>query len=72
MIAEIMPIDQVLDLLCCPRCLEGLTRQDGSVVCTAGHAFDLARQGYLNLLGRAATISAVSAFAGAARPSKFR
>jgi 23S rRNA (guanine745-N1)-methyltransferase len=57
-IAEIMSIDQVLDLLCCPRCAGALTRQDGSVVCTAGHAFDLARQGYLNLLGRAAPANA--------------
>ena len=62
-----MPIDQVLDLLCCPRCAEALTRQNGSVVCTAGHAFDLARQGYLNLLGRAAPANADTAEMVAAR-----
>ena len=62
-----MPIDQVLDLLCCPHCAEALTRQDASVVCTAGHAFDLARQGYLNLLGRSAPASADTAAMVAAR-----
>jgi hypothetical protein len=53
-IAETMAIDQVLDLLCCPRCAGPLTRRDGSVVCSAGHVFDLARQGFLYLLWRGA------------------
>jgi 23S rRNA (guanine745-N1)-methyltransferase len=66
-IAEIMPIDRVLDLLCCPTCAEALTRRDASVVCTAGHTFDLARQGYLNLLGRAAPANADTAEMVAAR-----
>jgi len=66
-IAEIVPIDRVLDLLCCPNCAEALTHRDGSVVCTAGHAFDLARQGYLNLLGRAAPANADTAEMVAAR-----
>ena len=62
-----MAIDVVLDLLCCPRCAETLARRDGSVVCAAGHAFDLARQGYLNLLGRAAPANADTAEMVAAR-----
>ena len=58
MIAKIMAIDQVLDLLSCPHCAAPLTRWHGSVACAAGHTFDLARQGYLNLLGRAAPANA--------------
>ena len=67
MIAEIVPIDRVLDLLWCPNCAEALTHRDGSVVCTAGHTFDLARQGYLNLLGRAVPANADTAEMVAAR-----
>jgi 23S rRNA (guanine745-N1)-methyltransferase len=62
-----MAIDLVLDLLCCPRCAESLARRDSSVVCAAGHAFDVARQGYLNLLGRAAPANADTAEMVAAR-----
>lgn len=41
----------VLDLLRCPRCGgHPLTASGGAVACPRGHAFDLARQGYLSLL----------------------
>lgn len=44
-------IEDVLALLRCPICQREL---GGGVRCAAGHAFDVARQGYLNLLtGRA-------------------
>jgi 23S rRNA (guanine745-N1)-methyltransferase len=49
-----MSIEQVLDLLRCPLCTSGFTQVGRSVRCVNGHSFDLARQGYLNLLGRAA------------------
>lgn len=37
-------------LLSCPHCGAGLEERDGALTCTTGHAFDLARQGYVNLL----------------------
>jgi 23S rRNA (guanine745-N1)-methyltransferase len=43
-------LDDALDLLACPHCAEPLTRSGGSVACRNGHAFDVARSGYLNLL----------------------
>lgn len=39
-----------LAILRCPLCHLGLSLQDHSVGCPANHQFDLARQGYLNLL----------------------
>lgn len=36
--------------LCCPVCGEQLNRDGGSVRCSRGHSFDVARQGYVNLL----------------------
>jgi 23S rRNA (guanine745-N1)-methyltransferase len=63
-----MSIEDVIDLLVCPRCRSpfGFGPQHHSVRCATGHAFDLSRQGYLNLLGRkpprnADTASMVSA-----------
>ncbi|WP_420122022.1 putative RNA methyltransferase [Nakamurella sp.] len=44
-------LDGVLPLLACPICAGGLTRRDGVVGCAAGHRYDVARQGYLTLLG---------------------
>jgi 23S rRNA (guanine745-N1)-methyltransferase len=41
-----------LPLLRCPRCGSAL-REDGAVRCDQGHAFDVARQGYLSLLAGA-------------------
>lgn len=46
-------IDSVVDLLHCPLCRQPLTVGPGVVRCPAGHSFDIARQGYVNLLTRA-------------------
>ena len=35
---------------CCPVCMRALMRSERSLRCEAGHCFDLARQGYVNLL----------------------
>jgi SAM-dependent methyltransferase len=61
-----MPLEPVLDLLWCPRCHCSLALVAGAVRCPQGHAYDVARQGYLNLLGgppprHADTASMVSA-----------
>ncbi|MQA82919.1 MAG: 23S rRNA methyltransferase [Streptosporangiales bacterium] len=40
----------VLTYLRCPHCRASLDLAGGMVRCTAGHAFDVARQGYVNLL----------------------
>ncbi|WP_353887530.1 putative RNA methyltransferase, partial [uncultured Pseudomonas sp.] len=37
-------------MLTCPLCQAALSPLDNGVVCPAGHRFDRARQGYLNLL----------------------
>ncbi|WP_413449880.1 putative RNA methyltransferase [Georgenia phoenicis] len=44
-------IDLVLPQLRCPVCAAALERAGRTVRCAAGHGFDLARQGYLTLLG---------------------
>lgn len=45
-------LDAVLPLLACPHCAQSLVRHDSAAVgCAAGHRFDVARQGYLSLLG---------------------
>jgi len=36
--------------LACPVCDAGLRRKPGALVCPAGHSFDVAREGYVNLL----------------------
>jgi 23S rRNA (guanine745-N1)-methyltransferase len=43
-------LDDVLPLLRCPLCRAPLRRDGGAVSCPDGHAFDVARQGYVNLL----------------------
>lgn len=56
-----------LPLLRCPHCRAALEDADGTIRCAAGHAFDVARQGYLNLLlggtraGTADTVEMVAA-----------
>ena len=45
-----MPIDQVLDLLRCPHCGCLFEPAEQSLRCASGHHFDVARQGYVNLL----------------------
>ncbi len=62
-----MALQQVLDLLHCPICAGSFALVDRAVRCPAGHSFDVARQGYLNLLGRAAPAHADSAEMVAAR-----
>ena len=42
---------RALALLSCPNCAGSLELDDNSVRCAQGHLFDVARQGYLNLLG---------------------
>src|SRR5699024_11126334 len=37
-------------VLCCPVCGLPLVRGDHALRCAAGHSFDVARQGYVNLL----------------------
>ncbi len=34
----------------CPKCKEQLNKNENALVCKNGHSFDLARQGYVNLL----------------------
>jgi 23S rRNA (guanine745-N1)-methyltransferase len=68
-------LDAVLPLLACPHCARPVTRQQaGTIGCGNGHRFDIARQGYLSLLGKgsrtdtgdsADMVEARSAFLGA-------
>src|SRR3984957_9002225 len=43
-------LDDVAGFLACPQCGAGLTRAGAAPRCPAGHAFDIARQGYVSLL----------------------
>jgi 23S rRNA (guanine745-N1)-methyltransferase len=45
-------LDGAIRLLRCPQCAQGgtLTRVGGTLRCGAGHSFDIARSGYVNLL----------------------
>jgi 23S rRNA (guanine745-N1)-methyltransferase len=43
-----------LAALRCPICRHPFTEQDRTLRCTSGHSFDLAKQGYVNLLGSGA------------------
>jgi 23S rRNA (guanine745-N1)-methyltransferase len=43
-------LDDALPLLRCPTCGADLAREVGVVRCAEGHAFDVARQGYVSLL----------------------
>jgi 23S rRNA (guanine745-N1)-methyltransferase len=56
----------VLPYLACPHCGAALAL-DGQVRCARGHGFDVARQGYVNLLSGKATVSGDSAEMVAAR-----
>ena len=44
------PLAAAAGLLACPVCAGPLAVEGGTASCRAGHAFDVARQGYLNLL----------------------
>jgi 23S rRNA (guanine745-N1)-methyltransferase len=63
-------LDDVIRYLACPHCGGALERDGGSLRCRAGHAFDIARQGYVSLHtaggmpGRADTAAMVQARAG--------
>lgn len=48
-----MGLDAARGLLACPVCAEALDLADRTASCRSGHSFDVARQGYLNLLGSA-------------------
>lgn len=39
-------------MLCCPLCHRALRRCGRQALCDAGHAFDLSKEGYVNLLMR--------------------
>ena len=52
------PIDAALELLACPVCGLPLGRHDRTLRCASGHSYDLARQGYVNLLHGAAPANA--------------
>lgn len=43
-------LDDVLEVLACPHCGSGLTRADNVLRCVGGHDFDIAKQGYVNLM----------------------
>lgn len=43
-------LNDVLPVLACPHCRTGMERFDGTLHCGNGHAFDIARQGYVSLL----------------------
>jgi 23S rRNA (guanine745-N1)-methyltransferase len=45
----------VTDLLRCPHCAAALSHSDRSLRCDSGHVFDVARQGYVSLLGGGGT-----------------
>ncbi|WP_420175668.1 putative RNA methyltransferase [Luteococcus sp. OSA5] len=62
-----MALDAALGLLACPTCAARLSRDGGSLLCQQGHRFDIARQGHVNLLGRAAPANADTAQMVAAR-----
>jgi 23S rRNA (guanine745-N1)-methyltransferase len=52
----------VVDLLRCPVCERDLEHGDGVLRCAGGHSFDIARQGYVNLVpGAADTVEMVEA-----------
>jgi 23S rRNA (guanine745-N1)-methyltransferase len=52
----------VVELLRCPVCAGELELGEGALRCAAGHSFDIARQGYVNLVpGRADTPEMVEA-----------
>lgn len=45
-------LSDIVDLLRCPYCQQELELHGPVLRCTSGHAFDVARQGYVNLLPR--------------------
>ncbi|MBX5469806.1 MAG: 23S rRNA methyltransferase [Thermoleophilaceae bacterium] len=43
-------LEHVIDMLACPHCGDPLALRERSLRCRRGHAFDVARQGYVTLL----------------------
>jgi 23S rRNA (guanine745-N1)-methyltransferase len=63
----------VVDLLRCPVCERALGEGDGVLRCDAGHSFDVARQGYVNLVpGQGDTTAMVDAREAFLRAGHFR
>jgi 23S rRNA (guanine745-N1)-methyltransferase len=62
-----MPLAPVLALLACPHCGGPLAELERSLTCPEGHAYDVARQGYVNLRPGAPPSSADTAAMVAAR-----
>jgi 23S rRNA (guanine745-N1)-methyltransferase len=68
-----LPLDDAIHALRCPHCRGPLAREENSLRCGEGHAFDIARQGYVTLTATdlkhpgdtAAMIEAREAFQGA-------
>ena len=56
-----MSLDAARGLLACPHCRSALEPEPGRWACPAGHSFDVARQGYLNLSGAPASANADTA-----------
>jgi 23S rRNA (guanine745-N1)-methyltransferase len=60
---------EFVDLIRCPVCAGELSAADGSLRCDSGHSFDVARQGYVNLVpgngDSAEMVEAREAFLGA-------
>ena len=40
----------IFDLFICPKCKEKLTQRGGSLYCLNNHCFDIAKEGYVNLM----------------------
>ncbi|MDN5726972.1 MAG: hypothetical protein L0G99_13740 [Propionibacteriales bacterium] len=60
-------LGEVVDLLACPHCRQPMHLDDRVLGCTGPHRFDLAKQGYVNLLGGRAPRNADTAEMVAAR-----
>lgn len=60
-------LDHLLDALACPHCGRSFEAAGGGLVCRDGHRFDIARQGYVNLLRGPAPAAADTAAMVAAR-----
>lgn len=48
---DVPALVRVLDTLRCPLCGQALVARDSALRCASGHTFDIARQGYVSLLG---------------------
>ena len=66
-LADDAGLAHVLRVLRCPVCGQGLTMAGRTVLCEAGHAYDLAKQGYVSLLSSPLKFAGDSADMVAAR-----